>query len=309
MSAAWVAGAVRARLLLGRRAGRERLLAVARAPSLRGGLALLAPTGYGRALHAGLDLERSQRAVAATVLLHLRVLAAWLPPEGASLLRALAAWFELANVEDRLAYLLGGELVTPFELGGLATAWPAAERAQTPAELRAVLARSAWGDPGGETPEAVHLGLRLSWGQRVLATVPEAEALVAGAAALLAARELFVAGRPPELVTPRALPGLGSAWQEARTFEELAPRLPKRARWALAGASSPRELWRAEVAWWAEAERTGRRLVRSVHEGREAVVGTALLLAADAWLTEAALAYAAYPGLAPPVEEVFGEAA
>ena len=48
--------------------------------------------------------------LAETVLWHLRVLAGWLPPAAVGRLRALAAWFELVNIEQRVDYLAGGEL-------------------------------------------------------------------------------------------------------------------------------------------------------------------------------------------------------
>lgn len=308
MSLPWVAGAVRARLLLGRRLGRRRALEAAACRTLDDALPLVAAGGYLRDVQAAPDLAAAQRAVAGTLLLRLRVLAAWLPPEGAIVLRVLAAWFELVNIEDRLAYLLGGPLRRPFELGGLSTAWNALAQAQSPGELRTALARSAWGDPRSEAPERVHFGLRLAWAERVAATAPEVARLADGAVALLVARELFAAGRPPELLASRRIRGLGTRWQDARTLPELIARLPVRASWALAGVERADDLWRGELAWWREAERAGVRLLRESGESRQGVVGASLLLAADAQRASAALGLAAL-GRRPELEEAFAATA
>jgi hypothetical protein len=296
VSAGWVAASVRARLLLRRRIGPERAAQLARSRSLREALAGLAPTAYGRDLQPDADLEEAQRAVAARTLLHLRLLSGWLPPGGAEFLRSLAAWYELANVEDRLAYLLGAELRPPFDLGGLASAWPAASRAMDVEELRDALAGSAWGDPGGTRPDELHLALRTSWANRVTETIPELAHLVDGGLALLLARELFVTGRPVELLLRRHVPQLGTAWEEASTFAELAPALPPRASWVLEGIREPEQLWRAELAWWARAETDGQELVHGSLEGPGVVTGVVLQLAVDTWLTTSALAAASTGG-------------
>lgn len=297
MSAGWVGASVRARLLLRRRLGRERATQLARSGSLHEAIVSLTPTAYGRELEPGLDLEAAQRAVAASTLLHLRLLSGWLPPGSAEFLRSLAAWYELVNVEDRLAYLLGAELRPPFDLGGLASAWPAASQAVDTVELRSALASSAWGDPGGTRADELHLALRVSWANRVAASMPEVGELVAGGLALLLGRELFVTGRPVELLLRRHLPALGVEWERARTFAELGASLPPRAAWVLHGVDAPEELWRAELAWWGRVESDGRALMLRSREGRAAVTGVVLQLAVDTWLTTSALAAAALGGV------------
>jgi hypothetical protein len=296
VSIGWVGASVRARLLLRRRIGSERAAQLARSHSLPDALLGLTGTAYARELDPGLGLEAAQREVAAATLLHLRLLSGWLPPGKAEFLRALAAWYELANIEDRLAYLHGDELRPPFDLGGLASAWPGASQALTPAELRDALARSAWGDPGGDSAEEIHLGLRASWAGRVLADVPEIRDLVAGALALLLARELFVTGRPVELLLHPRLSAVGTAWERAPTFEELIGSLPAHARWALEGIDGPDRLWEAEVRWWGRAEEDGQKLVGQSRPGRAGVTGAVLLLASDTWRTASALAAAAGGG-------------
>lgn len=298
MKAAWVAGSVRARLLVAeRRLGRAQARALAEAGSLGEALVLLGRTAYRHDLRLELGLAGAQRAVAATLLLHLRLLAGWLPRDAIEALRALGAWFELANLEDRLGYLHGRPLSPPFELGSLAVAWPRAARAQTAEELSAALAASVWGDPGGATASEWRLGLRLAWARRVLVEVPEAREWAAGALALLLARELFVAGRPVDLMPEVSIAALGTGWTAAGTFARFVETLPPQASWALDGVETPDGLWGAEAAWWARVERDAAALLRGSLAGREVAVGAVALLAADARWTEAALAAAGRAGL------------
>lgn len=305
MSAGWVAGSVRARLLLGRRLGREgaRRLAAA-AP--QDALAALASTAYGRR-EPGADVRSAQRAVAATTLLDMRLLAGWLPPRGVATMRALAGWFELVNIEDRLAYLLGGEAAHPFDLGSLGTAWATVGGAQSPGELRSALTASAWGDPRSEEPHDVHRALLLSWARRVAVEVPEARTWIGGALAVLLARERLLLGREGPREAAISL-GLGSGWHDAASVAALAAALPAWAAWPLAAAEQPEDLWLAEVAWWARVERDAEAMIRDRHAGRSTVVGAVALLAADARLVRVALGASARddPGM---LEEALGEAA
>jgi hypothetical protein len=116
------------------------------------------------------------------------------------------------------------------------------------------------------------------------------------ALALFLGRELFVTGRPVELLLRPHVSAVGSDWARARTFEELAAGLPAQARWVLDGIEGPGQLWRAEVSWWARAEEDGEKLVRRSREGRAGVTGAVLLLAVDTWRTASALAAAAGGG-------------
>lgn len=296
MSAGWIAGSVRARLLLGRRAGTERATAIARAGSLRDAVRLLAGTIY---TPAGLvdSLEDAQRAVAAGTALQLRVLAAWLPPGGAVGLRALAAWFELVNIEDRIAYLVGGDLRRPFELGILSSAWDAASSTQSVAELRKALAGSSWGDPGSDDPQEIGLALRLAWARRVAAQAPEAQPWAAGAVAILVAEELLVGeSRTASVLDGPA--GPGRAGLGARTVADVREQLPAQSAWALEGIDDGADLWRAELRWWRRVETDAERLVHGRLDGRDVVVGAVALHALDAVRVATALAVAATGGSA-----------
>ena len=304
MSGGWVAGSVRARLLAAERtlgAGEARRLADS--ATLRDALIALGRTPYRRHVTLRLDLADAQRAVAAKTLADLRLLAGWLPGDALGVLRDLAAWYELANIEDRLGYLAGGRLREPFELGSLAVAWPRAESIQTIDELRSVLAASSWGDPGGSTAAEIGLGLRLAWARRA-AAAPEARPWAAGAAALLVARELFVVGTPA--IPPAAL--LGPAWQAAPTFARFAGDLPADAAWALVGCEGPDVLWTAEARWWTRVEADARRLAAVAAVGPGVVVAAVALLGVDAHRVSSALALAARRSLAGAAE-VFDAAA
>lgn len=288
MSGAWVAGAVRGRLMLERGLGAEGARALARAGSLEEAASLLAGTIYASA-GGGAVLEEAERELAAAVALRVRTLAAWLPPEGASVLRALGGWFEIANVEDRLAYLVGGRLWPAIPLGVLSSIWGAAAEIEDPAELRRLLAASSWGAPAGDRPEEILLALRFGWAHRVVRQVPEAAGWASGAAAVVLATELFLSGRP---VDPSVVPAavLGPGWSGASAVPDLRARLPAAAAWTLARIDDPAELWRAELLWWQQVAAEARTMSVSGLLGRRTIVGVAALLALDAIRVATALA-------------------
>ena len=296
MRAEWIAGTVRGRLLLDRRLGEEPARGLAAQSSFAEAQRLLLASPYGRDLGAVEELAPAQRAVAATTLWHLRILAGWLPPDGAVLLRALAAWYELVNIEHHIAWIVtGASPPPPFELGGLATVWPRIEPTRSLAEVRSVLAASPWGEPASEEPLGLHLALRAGWARRVIDHAPEARAWAQAAVALFVARELLLAGGedPRRLL---ALPGFSASWLSASSVPELAARLPARIGWALRGVERPEELWRAELAWWRRVEDDAEALMRSPVGSPALVVGTVALLAVDARRAGRALAIAALGG-------------
>jgi hypothetical protein len=311
LSPGWVAGSVRARHMLARRIGPGQARTLAGAASLEDALAGLSGSAYGRALRPGMELASAQRAVAETTLWHIRVLAGWAPPQALEAIRALAAWFELVNVEDRLAFLGGAEPPVVFQLGPLATAWARIADAGTVADVHAALAGSPWGAPGAADPAdpaGLGVGLRLAWARRVLQSVDEAAEWAAGAVALLLARELFIAGRSADDLLARRPPALGSAWARAGTLGALRAALPAQAAWALHDIGEPVDLWRAEVTWWRRVERDAGVLAHAALMGEPMVVGIVALLGIDAWRTAAALESAARGGT-PEAVEVYDETA
>jgi len=301
MGAGWVAGSVRARLLLQHRVGRETALQVAQAGSLESAVEILSATdAYPDARSS--SLEAAQRSVAASLALQVRLLAAWLPRDAAVGLRALASWFELANIEDRIAYFGGAEPWSPYELGMLSSIWSDAAATQSADELRGLLARSSWGDPGSGDPEDIHLALRLAWARRVSAHVPAARPWAAGAVAILLAEELFVAGRLADDELVRRV-GLGASWPRAETIAGLQALLPAPAAWALDGIEDAADLWRAELRWWLRVAADAELMTRSRLEGSDVVLGAVALLAFDAMQLSVALAAAALGG-SPAAQEV-----
>ena len=296
MSAGWVAGSVRAKALARRRLGAPGARQVAACGSLREALGVLADTAYAGACKQSQGLAAVQHAIAAGVLWNYRVLAGWLPRGGLSLMRPLAGWFEIANIDELIEGLAGRPADGRFDLGALATAWPRLRGSASLTELQAGLAASAWKDPGGSSGPAIRAGVRARWAQRVAAIGGPATAWAAGAVALLLAGERFAADRPLNPALQDAARTLLGPAAGAATFAELRERLPSRLGWALAPAESADDLWRAEAAWYARVERDGLELLQSSAPDWHAVLGSAALLATDARRVGAALELAARGG-------------
>jgi hypothetical protein len=288
----WNSAAVRARLLAGRRLGGDARRALARSRSLRDALTTLRDGPYGHDVTPDLSLADARWAVEATPLWHLRILAGWLPPAGGELIRALVGWWEVRNIENALAGLTGGATFAPYELGSLASAWRQVRSARSVEEVRAALARSVWLDPGGDAPADIVRWLRLSWARRVAEDGPDALRMVAGWAALVAARDLVLGGRAIGPVLGRAHV-LGRDVTGADDPQQLAARLPRDAGWVLRDIDDPTELWRAEQRWWRRLDDESGTLLRHPRAGPAAVVGAFGVLLADAHAVQAALAVAA----------------
>ena len=269
MSAGWAAGSVRARALVRSRMDSGVARRLAACGSLADALHLLAATPYGANIRRDSTLAAAQHEVAGTLLWDLRVLAGWLPRDGVRLLRTLGGWFEIANVDELLQSIAGRPAGPEFRLGALATAWPRLAQATSTGELRTALAASAWQDPGQQTARAIRLGMRVRWTARIAELGEPAGTWAAGAAALLAAGE-------------------------------MAAPVPARARWVLAGITSPDGLWRAETALMARVEQDGLRLLHAPGLDSGVVLGAVAVMACHAWRIRAALELAARGGT--PVE-------
>ncbi|MFC8244651.1 hypothetical protein [Streptomyces chartreusis] len=305
MSAGWVAGVTRARALRTRCLGAAGIGEVAAAGTLDAALRYLANTPYRHDVGPGATVAGAQRAVSATLLWHLRVLAGWQPATGADAIRALASGFELSNTEHHLRSLAvdprrpGSTPLhpPPYRLGALATAWTRLARTRTPSELRAALAASVWGDPGGDSPAAVATGMRVSAALRLAIAVPDAARWAAARLALLFCREVFVVGRRmPDVTVRRAARLLGPGAIAAGSYADFRQALPTTARWLLDDIDEATDLWRAEARWWDAVERDGRELLRRSHFGPQPAVGAVAVLSVDAWRTRGALELAARGG-------------
>ncbi|WP_309141901.1 V-type ATPase subunit [Streptomyces griseicoloratus] len=278
---------------------------VAASPTLDDALRYLAATPYRRDVSPGATPAEAQRAVSATLLWHLRVLAGWQPATGAEAIRALAAGFEISNTEHHSRALVAGPRepgtqrprLLPYRLGALAIAWTRLARTRTPSELRTALASSAWGDPGGDSPAAVATGMRVSAAVRLTTAAPDAARWAAARLALLFAREVFVVGRRmPAVSVRRAARLLGPRAVGAGTYADFRQALPATARWLLHDVDEAADLWRAEARWWDAVDRDGRELLRRSPCGPQPVVGAVALLSADAWRIRGALELAARGG-------------
>ncbi len=310
MSTSWVAGSVRARAMSRRRLGTAATRELAGCTGLDVAVDLLSATPYGHDVRAGQSLSEAQFAVASTVLWHMRVMGGWVPGGDARILRVLAGGFEIANVDEVLRALTGrgtadstgaGPADPAFRLGTLATAWNALAPSASIADVREVLARSAWGDPGAESAAAIRLGMRLSWAVRVASSIEPARPWASGAAAVIVAREVLLEGRPMTAAAARlASTLLGSRWTDARSLRSFADGLPPEARWALDGIDDVGDLWRAEARWWGRVDRDGRALLRRPVTTPDPVIGAIAVLAVDAWRVRGALEVAARGGASAP---------
>ncbi|HEY8281865.1 MAG TPA: hypothetical protein VIG28_05235 [Leifsonia sp.] len=293
---AWVAASVRARAIAGQGAGGARSDLLAGSATLEEALDRLADTSYGPQLRGAGTLSASQAAVTRTALWRLRVLAGWMPPTGMALARAAAAGFERENIVGHArGFWSASPEAAPFELGTLGTAWSRARETSSMDDLRAVLRRSAWGDPGRpERPGALMDVLTVSWLRRLAASAPGARPWASAACALLAARIVLADGeRPSERLVALARPFIGTTWTAARLLADLASALPRSERSVLAGISEPTDLWRAEARLGAVVARDGRRLLGGSTPGPGVVVGALAVITVDAWRVRAGLAAAA----------------
>jgi hypothetical protein len=297
MSGAWVAGVIRARALLGRQLGPAGARALAGRESLADALRELCAGPYGHDIRVDDTLADAEHAVGAVLLWHLRVLAGWQPARGAGLVRLLSGWFEIANLVEHARELAGTEPGAHYTLGALGTVWPRLATTRSLPELREGIAASVWGDPGESTPGAIAVGLQIGWATRIVSGVPQTRSLAAGAVALLAAKHRWLVDRRlAERSVARVRALLGVTPDDFGTLAEFADALPDTARWALTDTAEPEELWRAESRWWARLAEDGLSLSRANRFGPDPVIGSVLLLAADAWRTRAALEIAANGG-------------
>ncbi|MBC9713901.1 hypothetical protein H9Y04_15125 [Streptomyces sp. TRM66268-LWL] len=299
MGAGWVAGVTRARAMAARRVGPVRARELAAAATLPDALRELTGTPYRRGLDLAAGAADAQRAVSAALLWQLRVLAGWQPRPGTAAVRLLSAGFEIANTREHLRALSGAPPPPPYRLGALSTAWPRLAATVSASEVRGVLASSAWGDPGADSPAAVVTGMRLSAAARTVANVPEAARWATGEAALLVAREVFLMGRG--LAAPAARHAariLGQEALRAPSFGDFRERLPSAARWPLEDAPETERLWRAEARWWPAVEQDGLEMLRRARFDVSPVVGAVTVLSVDAWRVRAGLESAAHGGRA-----------
>jgi hypothetical protein len=297
VSTGWVAAQVRSRSLASHCVGPAGAREVASAGSLDGALAVLAASGYGERIHLGLNLAASERALFATVLRNLRVLAGWCPPRGASRLHVLAGGFELANLSGELARVEGRDAAEPYDLGSLASVTRSNAVAGM-GGLREALRRSPWGDPGSLDGGAMRIALQFAFVRRVVESVPEAAEWAESYAALVLAR-VVVAGVTLEPISATAAnvrAVLGPRVLAARSLSDLAGTLPSHLVPVLEGIAEPQDLWAGEARWWGRLWADAQHRVQRGGAGPATVVAAVCAQVADAWRLRAALEIAARAG-------------
>ena len=270
--------------------------AVASGPSLDAALARLVNSPYARDVRLDHSLAEAQRAVSATALWHVRVLAGWLPGRGAEIARVMAGYWEIAGVSAQFGAMASGTQAALFDLGALAGVGRRLRDARSPKDVRTALSHSPWGDPRSNDGVEIVSWLRLRWAERLATSVPGAMRWGSGLLAILLARELFVAGRRPARDGWPTSP-LGTGWERTTSIPEFAAQLPADAAWSLDGIDDGADLWRAEARWWDAIERAALAQLAVFRPGRaQDVVACIALLGVDAWRTRGALALAARGG-------------
>ena len=175
--------------------------------SLGDALRLLSASRYGASIEPEETLAAAQRDIARALLWDLRVLAGWLPPDGLRLLRILAAWFEVANVDELLQSIAG----RPAEPSS-ASARSRRLGAAAPGGQPSVTCGPRWPSrPGGTLAASRYTRCAWacvrSWAARAAALGDPARTWAARAAALLVAGERLAAGRRPDPVALGRRPG------------------------------------------------------------------------------------------------------
>lgn len=304
MTAGWVAASTRGRALLTRTVGADVARSIASAESWPAARDHLRDSVYGSELAATADRRTARRTAATATAWQLRVLAGWLPPASSGLARVFAAPIEIANIEARLAQLAPGVAPPPaVELGTLGVAWSAVTKQRTADQVRAVLARSPWGDPGGADRTAIALGLRVAWARRLDRQAPIASVWAHAGAAVLVAREQFAFDRSISEVTGRDVDRLlGTAWRRASNTSELTDRLATSVRWVFGDVASTADLWLAELALLRRVEADSRSVAAAARNGRDTLAAIMALLMVDLWRVDAAIESA---GRTPLVTEAF----
>jgi hypothetical protein len=277
MSAGWIAGDVRARGLAATEAI-DVASSVAKTPGLEPAVAVLGQTRWIRDTDSATSVDAAERAVFETLIWQLRVLAGWLPSEGVEVVRSCVAWFEIRNIEDRLAYFAGSPAAIPFELGRLGLISKSLGAAGSAEDIRRLIGASAWGDPGGEDAYAIRMWLRHRWHRRARDASPELRIWADAAAWLFAFRERLAGRAGADLIASKP-PSLPSSW-----------------RWVTAATWSPGDMWRAEERWWAQVRQEGLQLLHEPVGGRGPALGAVTTLAVSARRIATALEIAAGVG-------------
>lgn len=263
MSGDWIAGSVRAHGLAGS-VGLDVATAVSASRDLDFAFDVLIASTWVRDLDTQTSLVAVERRILATLLWQLRILAGWLPAEGVEVIRSCVAWFEIRNVEDRMAHIAGAPAQASFELGRLGIISRSLQSTGSGADVRRLLAASSWGDPGAEDAYSIRIWMCHRWHRRVRDAAPELRVWADAAAWLLVLRERL-ARRPGAELLASVRPGLPSRW-----------------RWVSTTPWTSADLWSAEERWWAQIREEGASLLHSPVASSKPVLGALATLAATA---------------------------
>lgn len=284
MTAAWVAVSVRGRRVVRRTTNPGLARGLVEVASWDDAVALLGRSSYREQLGGRHDRDAVRRAVLEATVWRLRVLAGWLPAGQSSLARLFAAPIEIGNIEQRIAELGRAPGSPTVQLGALSVVSHRLPGITSLEALRQVLARSAWGDPGGDDPATLAFGLRVAWARRLAGGPPIARPWARAGAAVLLARERFGFERPIALPTRRDLDVLlGTRWHSASGIDELRSSMPESARDAFRDVRGPDDLWRAEAAVERRVAADADRTIESGRYGPDVAAAVFAALLVDTW--------------------------
>jgi len=302
MTIGWVAPAIRGEALVRRLIGVRGALSLAEA-DWPGARRALSSSMYGADLPADASRAQARRTAMEATAWQLRVLAGWVPPGRSAIPRLFAAPMEIANIEGRLAEIEGRDSHRPIRLGSLVVVWPRVAAATSAGQIRASLATSVWGDPGGVEPSTISLALRIGLARRLSVQLPQFTDWARGAMAVLVAREQYGFARPINQTTSRAVDRFfGRRWRQASSVSSLRETVPKSAAWPLDGVESAADLWRAELAFVHRVAGDAEHLTARGRYDESTLVGVMALLLVDLWRVLAAVEVA---GRRPIPREVF----
>ncbi|HVC40874.1 MAG TPA: hypothetical protein VND54_02740 [Candidatus Saccharimonadales bacterium] len=285
MSGDWIAGGVRARGLAAADLD-DMAERVALTADLDAARAALGQTKWGLHLAEVTTVGAAQRKIFEALLWQLRILAGWLPSEGVESVRSCVMWFELRNIEDRLAFFAGAPAETPYELGRLGIISRGLGGTGSASEIRRLMRPSAWGDPGGEDLYTIRISMRRAWYRRARLAAPELRVWADAAALLFGRRERLAHRTGGDALEPAPI-SLPADWK-----------------WASATPWSVEDLWQAEARWWEQVREDGRRLSHGVIGSTGPVIGTIAILASSAHRIATALEIASGGGSTEPIDAV-----
>lgn len=282
MTAGWVAATNRGRSLLRGTLGCSGAEDIAQTTSWEEARTQLSDTMYGAFLAPASSRQQARRSAAAATGWQLQVLAGWCPPGSGGLARLFAGPIEIVDIEHQLAgHQSSAAPLPPIDLGSLGNTAHRLSAARSADDVRQILARSWWGDPGSNNPASVALHLRVSWLARLIRRLPASRRPARNAMLLLAARERFVFDRDIDAPVAVQLDRyVGRRWRRPSSINQMAASTHP-AFGALSAVECPDQLWLVELAVRNEAKVIAEKVMAKKSFDEKTMAGIMALLLID----------------------------